>query len=109
MAESKIPVDAPQKPVVELYAPTAGKGSRFIGNASREEVWAIAKRIYGDNIPWRSSLAIWGPEVVDARRVSDCPECSYAGDIFVLCDYHKYRQCPDCGGIPGAYASCTCP
>lgn len=106
MAESKIPVDVPRKPLTALSTPGVGKGSMPVAGTSQTEIWAIAKGIWGDEIPENTCLAIWGSEVVDARGVDDCPLCGYAGDIFLLCAYHQYRQC-ECGSILGIH-QCKC-
>ncbi len=107
MTKPILPVDAPEKPVTALYAPSVGKGSRYIGSAPRDEMWAIAKRIWGDDIPSKTAWAIWGEPVVDARRVEECPECSWAGDVFVLCPYHRGREC-ECGAILSTVTQCRC-
>ncbi len=61
MARPILPVDAPEPPVTALYAPSVGKGeSRYIGNATRDEIWAIAKRIWGNGVPSKTAWAIWG-------------------------------------------------
>lgn len=104
-----MPAEPSHVPLTPLSALSVGKGSRYVGNATREEVWAIAKDVWGDNMPYRTARAIWGASVIDARSVEDCPECGFAGDIFLLCPYHESRQCPDCGGVQGCIANCTCP
>lgn len=73
-----------------------------------ERMWEGAKRVYGEveNMPEELPLIIWGAEVVDARQLADCPLCGWAGDIFLLCAYHKYRQC-ECGSILGIN-QCKC-
>ena len=46
-------------------------------------------------------------EVIDAKRVMDCPECP---DInHTLCDYHESLTCPDCPGLAGMIPGCSCP
>lgn len=77
---------------------------------TQQDIWQRAKAWYGgaDNVLYEVAMIIWGPEVVDAKRVSECPECGWAGDVFVLCPYHKDRECPDCGGISGTLTPCTC-
>lgn len=76
-----------------------------------ERMWEGAKRVYGEvaDMPEELPLIIWGVEVVEAGRTEDCPQCGWAGDIFVLCKYHQDRECKDCGGILGTVASCKCP
>lgn len=108
-APAKLPTDVPERPVTVLSTSDVGIGSRMPGNIPVEEVWAIAKSIWGDEIPSKTAWAIWGETVVGAWRVEDCPECGFAGDIFVLCDYHQSRQCEICGGILGTLTSCRCP
>lgn len=107
MPKPFLPVDALKSPVTALYAPSVGKGSRYIGSATRDEIWAIAKRIWGDDIPSKTAWAIWGASVVDARRVEECPKCGDAGDIFLLCPYHQSREC-ECGAILGTVTQCQC-
>ena len=107
MPKPILPVAAPETPVTALYAPSVGKGSRYIGSATRDEIWAIAKRIWGDDIPSKTAWAIWGAPVVDARRVENCSQCEWVGDIFMLCDYHRYREC-ECGAILGTLTQCKC-
>ena len=109
MPKPNLLANAPEPPHKALSVPEQGKGSIPVANTPRGEVWTIAKHIWGDEVPENTCLAIWGVEVVDARRVGDCVECGYAGDVFTLCKYHFDRQCPDCLGIPGTVASCTCP
>lgn len=76
-----------------------------------ERMWEGAKRVYGtvENMPEELPLLIWGEKVVNARRVENCSQCGFAGDIFVLCPYHRDRECPDCGGINGTVVLCRCP
>lgn len=71
------------------------------------EIWSEARRIWGDEVPYNTCVAIWGKEVVDAERTADCPLCGWAGDIFVLCKYHQYREC-ECGAILGTVNQCKC-
>lgn len=76
-----------------------------------ERMWEGAKRVYGDvaDMPEGLPLLIWGKDVVDVRRVENCPKCGWAGEIYVLCPYHFDRQCPDCLAINGTVAPCRCP
>ena len=78
-----------------------------LSRISRAEMWADVTRIYADAVPYRTAKAIWGFEVVDARSVEDCPECGYAGDIFLLCGYYESRQC-ECGAVLGTTMQCEC-
>ena len=80
-----------------------------IQDYSKSEKQILAKKIYGDEIPDMVSLAIFGPSVVDARRVENCPECGWAGEVYVLCPYHQDKECPDCHGIAGTLFPCKCP
>lgn len=105
---------AAEPPLTALSTPDTGKDTKptisphiALNTVSRAKMWADAKRVYYDEVPYRTCLAIWGTEVVDARRTEDCPECSYAGDIFVLCPYHQYREC-ECGAILGTVTLCKC-
>lgn len=106
MGNANLPVDTPETLDKPLSPPNKGLGSRYIGNTARGDIWATAKRIYSDNIPGRTCVAIWGEAVVDARSTEDCPLCEWAGDIFLLCGYHEYRCC-DCGAILGIH-QCQC-
>ncbi len=108
MPDLILPVNAPEPPVTATKPLGVVIGSNILAGTPRDEMWAIAKRIWGNDVPSRTAWAIWGAPVVDARRLEACPECGWAGDIFMLCDYHRDRECPDCGGIAGTVFSCRC-
>ena len=108
MPEPILPVNAPDVPVM----PTKPlgmviEGLNILAGTPRDEIWAIAKRIWGDDVPSKTAWAIWGAAVVDARRCEECPQCGWAEGIFVLCDYHKHRQC-ECGAVLGTVTQCKC-
>ncbi len=108
MPKPILPVDASDTPVTPTKPLGVGKGSNILAGTTRDEIWATAKRIWGNDIPSKTAWAIWGAAVVDARRVEECPECGWAGDVFMLCPYHQDRECPDCHGIAGTVFSCRC-
>lgn len=110
MAKSILPTNAPEKPLTALSGADRGKAPTlysFAEEISPADVWATAKQVWGDEVPENTCLAIWGLKVVDARRTEDCPECGWAGSVFVLCPYHQYRQC-ECGAILGTVTQCSC-
>ena len=108
MPEPILPATASESPVTATKPPSVVIGSNILVGTPRDEMWAIAKRIWGDDIPSRTAWAIWGAAVVNARRCEECPQCGWADDVFVLCDYHQDRECPDCHGVAGTVFSCRC-